>query len=1033
MTEQLQGPFLGPFKGLELSNGAKSLDSGAATVFHNCAIDSSGAVVRRKGTVLVDAKTSAGLPTFTTSFVTRLGSEYSVSIVGTSIEIQSWNHSTTSTYTRPARPGPKLVKSDVFRQAPARVNYTLVQGSTTRLLIFTGDHPVIQLSFDEERVFMQFDGTNRYTAPVGTLGLIKHSWSDITLSNYLFRDETYLPLSDLTSVPASQSFTPTRSFVVGAIPSTPALRPCVITHVTWQWWAEADMWYGRDLVQTKSRTNVTVADQTLAVPPDLTTDADPRYLNSQQHQLLLRNSPTDTNNTLGLPVSNPISVNEWGMSSGSRYVSAAGNNLTPTDDFVTFGTIEPIGTISTLWFAAVRALRFNNNLGITPSKLQVFFNKQYGSISYAAPHLPQSQCINLWNLIQGVNSTTLTMQTNGGLTAFAQYFSANLGNLSLPYETELILANVDTKWLGGNASTVWFDVSTGGAIATRDGAFVPVPGLGRFSNYATGQFHSNGVMFANRLALVNPIGYSEQLVFSATADVFNVGEDFTYFQVSDALEGLATDPFTASPVTSANTVITALQVWQNNLFVFTRSEVYAITAGEAFSATSYGTERISTYGCYNQNCVTLTNLSILYLNELGVFDLLTKANTSEYGTFERSSQVRNLFEDARIRDYENEHWLAYDENTNQLYVGLRIALSPDTTVLPPTATKLLVLDMYWNAWSTWSTAGTNTYQRPFSVNTHTLMWVERILVSLDFPDHMDFVQRLGGTLFTPPLEESLVYLAHRTFQPATNPVTPGLDCYSPVSEPSTVTWLPPADSQQVYPFNDTLILTTQMPLASKVWQRNLLLDDPQYGSEAPPSLLPGWRMSFTCCLRWLGVLYDPVKSYARAANMLRTNSPYYTVIDTPGWDPLNQHYVGVPYRSEFSSPVFNFASLGRLKRMSRLHVLWGVRNQAEFNQAYYQTPAMQQRDAAFVTVSANYADYQTPQLTTYLMRSQSGTLQLGDLQSSVGVAQTSIPLQGYGCDYQFHVASVGAEPFRLTGYEFDVTAQASKRYVRGDN
>jgi hypothetical protein len=28
---------------------------------------------------------------------------------------------------------------------------------------------------------------------------------------------------------------------------------------------------------------------------------------------------------------------------------------------------------------------------------------------------------------------------------------------------------------------------------------------------------------------------------------------------------------------------------------------------------------------------------------------------------------------------------------------------------------------------------------------------------------------------------------------------------------------------------------------------------------------------------------------------------------------------------------------------------------------------------------------------------------------------------------------VGAEPFRLTGYEFDVKAQSSKRYVRGDN
>jgi hypothetical protein len=114
-------------------------------------------------------------------------------------------------------------------------------------------------------------------------------------------------------------------------------------------------------------------------------------------------------------------------------------------------------------------------------------------------------------------------------------------------------------------------------------------------------------------------------------------------------------------------------------------------------------------------------------------------------------------------------------------------------------------------------------------------------------------------------------------------------------------------------------------------------------------------------------------------------------------------------------------------------LLFDTRNQAEFNQAYYQTPGMQQRDAALVTVTGNYNDYNTPEITSYLMRSPNDMLQLADFQSSVGRVQQSIPLQGYGCDYQFHVASAGAEPFRLTGYEFDVTPQNSKRYVRGDN
>lgn len=1035
MAEQLQGPFLGPFKGLDLSNGAKSVDGGRSPVLHNCDIADDGSVVRRGGTVLVSAKSSAGLPSPTTSLITHLGTEFSVSVSGLDLVIQSWKHAQTSTYTRPAVPNVVFTKANVFRTAPTYLNFTVVRDRNTRLLIFTGNHPVIQISFDEVRSMMQFDGVNTYTATAANNDFTDNTWIDPDVANYQFRDESFLPLSDLSRKPTSQTFMPARSFTLNSIAGAPGLRPCVVTHVTWQWWAEADMWYGRDLVQTKSRTNVTAADQTIAVPPELTTDADPRYNSSQHHQLLLRNSPTDANNTLGLPISNPTTVNEWGMSSGSRYVAAAGNRLTPTDDFVTFGTTETLGTISTLWFVAVRAIRLNNGTGITPLKLGVYFNQVPGSKSFTVPHLPGAQNINLWNLIVSGGVTTLTIQANSGPADFAQYFSANIGNLALPYESDVILVNWDVQWVGSGAFPRWFaqinNVNPGVTYA-GDGCFIPVPGIGRSSDYYTGQFHTNGVVFANRLALVNPPGSADQLSFSAVGDTFGLGTAFTYFQVTDALEGLATDPFTASPVTSGVTDITALQVWQNNLFVFTRSEVYAVTAGEAFSSTSYGTERISTYGCYNQSCVTLTNLSIVYLNELGVFDLLTKANTTEYGTFERSSEVRSLFTDARIRDYEDEHWLAYDEQTNKLYVGLRIALSPDTTSIPPTATKLCVLDLYWNAWSTWSTAGSNVYQRPFAVNTHMLMWIERMLVSLDFPDHLDFIQSMGGTFLTPPLEESLTYLANRTFQPATNPVTPGLQCYSAVSADSLTTWLPPVDNNLVVSFNDTLIIGLSTPLAGKAWLRNVLIDDAVYNAEVPPSFQPSYIMAFNMWVRLRSVVYDSVTSYARPVNLLKTPT-YYTPVDTAGWLPLDQHYGGVPYISQYSSPVFNFASLGRLKRMSKLHVLWGVRNQAAFNQAYYQTPGMQQRDAAFVTVSANYADFETPQLTTFLMRSPSTTLQLRDFQSSVGVAQTSIPLQGYGCDYQFHVSSVGAEPFKLTGYEFDVKAQSSKRYVRGDN
>jgi hypothetical protein len=44
--------------------------------------------------------------------------------------------------------------------------------------------------------------------------------------------------------------------------------------------------------------------------------------------------------------------------------------------------------------------------------------------------------------------------------------------------------------------------------------------------------------------------------------------------------------------------------------------------------------------------------------------------------------------------------------------------------------------------------------------------------------------------------------------------------------------------------------------------------------------------------------------------------------------------------------------------------------------------------------------------------------------------QLSIPLSGYGCDYQLFICSTGGDAFKLTGYEFDVQEQRSKTYVR---
>ena len=140
-------------------------------------------------------------------------------------------------------------------------------------------------------------------------------------------------------------------------------------------------------------------------------------------------------------------------------------------------------------------------------------------------------------------------------------------------------------------------------------------------------------------------------------------------------------------------------------------------------------------------------------------------------------------------------------------------------------------------------------------------------------------------------------------------------------------------------------------------------------------------------------------------------------------------FVGLLFTSTYASPTFDLDQLGRLKRLKRLHLLFDTTHTRQLR--YQLFPLCRLINAAFVSAVSNYRE-QTQQVYTQLI---SETLAYDGTEFDTppeirGVQQLTVPLDGFGCDYQFYVTSVGAESFKLAAYEIEIQPQRDKRYTR---
>jgi len=1008
-TEGFSGFFNQQFGGLDLSKSGAGLASGLSPVFHNCEVDSTGAVTRRGGTNVVSTVAPlANGKVWSGTLKTKRGSEFLISVSSDTLFVELFT-----------TVGNKLVplyswnKPVPWLRSLEEVHFLAVSAPYDRLIIFSANHPPIQVSILERTLpFTCINvGLQRVTSPFATTD--SPLWYDSGATPYTMVDYN-LPIPANYAV-NSRSGSGFDYNITGAGMALNEVRNLTIIQVTWQWWAESLYWQGKDFSQTVSRLNVTDLDQNVKIPLDLITDLDPRFVNSPYIGITVATSSNVcVAGAMTTPTNAPATDTTWGHSVGVRYIqAAAGTELNHAPFFVTYGSKLASAAPTSITIVRQRELRFNAGTGVAGNNLHVYVNGvlRSGWLSGCGTTGRDD-----YVLFKDITSGSIRVRTNASnFTSKSTGISfENYGNV-MDYGADIIMTNKETKWVS-NGQAIWYKSLTaaGGSI---DGTYVPVPGLGLFCDYEKGTFPYFGTLYRDRIVLRLPNESSDQLLVSGTGDEVIPGEFYTYYQVTDALEGVTDDPFTINVTTKSREKITALLGWQQSLFVFTGITTYGIQGGEAFGPDGFSIGLVAAYGAFNNRSVAATNLTVLFMNRYGVFDLMAKNNTSDYGSFERSVPIRRYFEQSPASETSDGlAWLTFNDANNKVYIGLP---SPTDTLY---CSRMLQLNLAWNAWSTISSA------LPFQASVAVQLFNWTILLcktdnfrlvfvlQMDAPHYVDFYTRMFGAAL--PVTVSFPFLRATSTVDSRNIVT--------VPTPTT-----PGIVEFKIP-NTSKVANTYISnngLANAFRPRNYMMDIPGLRPllpPGPPSDLG--EMVLINSFESSPIYFNPT-TYVTG-----TGSITLPIVTAPnGTDYASVTGFGMNYLSVYASPVFNLSMLGRLKRLKRLHLLFdttapqGVDYQG-IGEIGFNSYC---KNSALISVVSAYNTGEqviTPELLGYTTSLDS--IRLDTPNEAYRRKELSMPLQGYGVDYQFFITSTGVETFKLLSYELDIQPQGVKRYVQ---
>lgn len=332
-------------------------------------------------------------------------------------------------------------------------------------------------------------------------------------------------------------------------------------------------------------------------------------------------------------------------------------------------------------FVRLRELKFNGEQGFLGSDLYVTVNDVQVAQNTSGVGSPTRY---LWELYNNGTSKILS----SGATAFRIGFTGS-EEIGLPQNAIVKISYRTPRWVGVSATNLPFN--------NNNGSWVPIYGVSQYCNYLTGEFFAVGTVFQSRLILGGLKTTPQQVLFSSKS-ALNKAIDFWYFfQIAEDNTTPAIDPFDIIIPEQNNYTIQRIIEWQRALYVFTDNSVFRTFSQEGnVTIDNRVVGKVAEKGAVNPRCVTITESSVLFLSDTGVYDL-SPVLENEYRAAEASIKIKPFFGLTSNLRYKSLPWIAFDDVNLRVYVGL-----PAETDVSQ-ASVLLVYDTLQVAWTEYST------------------------------------------------------------------------------------------------------------------------------------------------------------------------------------------------------------------------------------------------------------------------------------------------------------------------------------------
>ena len=759
--------FSNNFGGLNVLSSASNCPYEDSPLLLNTKVDISGNVIKRQGTKQIYSQSvstnGVGLVAITT------GLQYNYLVIKNNQELGVYEVINDQV-------NKIITKSNVFTTAAASIRPSTCKTAEVepRVIFTTGVNPPVQLRFVEQSSQINFGGGTTSAVISNASRFVNASTSNILV---------YINRVRQTGWSVSYN-SGSKQLTITGLPNTTGTQTVDICLVVWQWFAEAWFYRGNRLWQSATRFNaITAVDNSVAVDQNLRdtiNDESPTYPNvyplrawksTNWNDAFTRSTnlePPDNNSYCS---SDGSSYNYFDNPLGSPCTHTSGRKMNPSPLFLTFGYVNnatttsgncgvasqtvPNNSASQIFISRRRAMLFNGNLGIAGSNLVVRVN---GTV------VPQSTTTGASNSTYGAYyllDANWNIITNTSTLAFAIEFVA-AAQMGLPVTAQVEFVNANPLWVGSAA--------TSASDLYNDGSWIPHYGLGVFCDYNGGSFPRSVTIYQGRLVFG---GFPEQpleVALSCVYDFVVPGNNFSSFQI-DSFANTASDALSFTVASSPNDRVNAVIEWRNSLFVFTRQAAFrAFGNSGSIQQTDRLISLISNQGLVNNACVTKTDKNILFLTDIGIYNLVTTLSTggTEFLAGEQSVKIRPIFGITTNPQYESLPWMAYDATNQNLYLGYPVTNSVYTTH------RLFIYNTYRESWSEYSTPG---YFKVFAstqyidrllgigfisaVTTYSTSGVPNNLIVLKWNDssYIDFAQYItssGGSVSYPTTPQNIV-------------------------------------------------------------------------------------------------------------------------------------------------------------------------------------------------------------------------------------------------------------------------------------